>query len=97
MKFTFKKQPRETGLASVGNPYPDTDIKLNKKIVGQIVAPNWASKDGLWYIRLTRKKEGGWLWVQIKQKFESEPEAREWLQTNAEKVIALDLHSEEPD
>ena len=31
MKLTFKKHPRETGLAAVGNPHAMVDIKHNKK------------------------------------------------------------------
>ena len=57
MKFTFKKQPRETGLRAVGKPYPDTDIKVNKKRVGYISAPNWQTKSYAWLVRFAVKKE----------------------------------------
>lgn len=65
-KFTFKKEPRETGLAGVGNPNPDTRIKHNKKVVGCITGPNWMSKDNKWTVRfqVDEKEEGkGWRWA----------------------------------
>lgn len=39
--FAFKKQPRETGLASVGNPHKCVDIKIKGKVCGLISAPSW--------------------------------------------------------
>jgi hypothetical protein len=97
MSFTFKKQPKETGLSAVGNPYPDTDVKYHKKVVGYIAAPNWMSKSLIWKIRFRRKeeKDGQFSWITIKQQFDSEPAAREWIKTNAEKIIALGLYPEE--
>ena len=43
MKFniSFKKESKETGLRAVGNSYQSTIIKVNKKQVGIISAPNW--------------------------------------------------------
>ena len=103
-KFTFKKQPRETGLAAVGNPHPDTDIKHNKMLVGTISAPHWQSPDNLWRIRFMVAEEGGdnpncdWKWIQLKKKFDSEPEAREFLKERAEQILEhYDLHHQEPD
>lgn len=57
MKFTFKKQPRETGLAGVAHPYPNTDIKAGSKVVGEIVAPTWRTPDNKWHITLSVKDE----------------------------------------
>jgi hypothetical protein len=95
MSFTFKKQPKETGLSSVGNPYPNTDIKYNKKVVGHIVAPNWMSKDDVWKIRFMQKDEKNWHWITIQQQFGSEPEAREWIRANAERILKLGLYQED--
>ncbi len=107
MKFTFKKEPRVSGLAAIGNPNPDTQIKLNKKECGRIVGPVWSSTDKMWTIRFTVKKtvpddnpNCDWKWVQFKKKFETEPEAREYITQNAEKILnesSLTLHYFEDD
>ena len=101
-KFTFKKQPRETGLASVGNPHPDTDIKHNKKLVGYISSPNWSSPDNKWRIRLTVKKSEpddnpncDWKWIVLKKTFDTEPEAREFLNANVVEILDKNLHHDE--
>jgi len=94
--FSFKKEARETGLASVGNPNPSTIIKLEKLEVGYIAGPNWQSKDNLWRVRLMKKKEGGgWEWTTLAAKFEDEPAARAYLKENFARVCALGLHQEE--
>lgn len=85
--FTFKKEPKETGLRRVGNPYSNTQIKLNGGRVGIIVAPNWMTEDSLWRIRLTvtaskDERQCGWRGIEFKVRFETEPEARKWLQEN---------------
>lgn len=92
MKFTFKKEASEIGLARVGNPYPDTIIKHNKKQVGTIVAPNWMTEDQLWRVRFAVTKNDTWRWMIIKEKFATEPEAREWIQQNAERIAACGLY-----
>lgn len=102
-KFTFKKEPRETGLASVGNPNPDTQIKLDKKRVGTIRGPSWSSKDNLWRVMFVVKtdepehKHCGWKWVTLKKKFETEPEARLFVNEHFEKMLSLKLHKFEED
>lgn len=94
-KFTFKKEPRETGLRGVGNPRPNTIIKLNKQQVGIIYAPNWRTPDNLWTVRLIKKDETqencGWKWVTLKQRFGDEPTAREHLNKHFDAIIALGL------
>ena len=98
LKFTFKKQPKETGLRAVGTPYPDTDIKVNKKAVGYISAPNWQTKTIAWKIRLAVKKEittddpAGFKWVHISRSFGSEGDARQWIKDNSEELSKLDLY-----
>jgi hypothetical protein len=82
-KFTFRKQKQQTGLSGVGNPYPDTTIKISGQYVGHIVAPNWHSRDGKWCIRIVvtcpENESCGWSWVQFKARFDDEPSARAWL------------------
>lgn len=97
--FTFKKEKRETGLAAVGRPHPNTTIKYRKKCVGTIYAPYWASKDNLWHVRLMIVcDEGpGWKWVTLKQKFDDEPAARAYLNENEDRILKLNLHSHEDD
>lgn len=97
MKFTFKKQPRETGLRSVGNPYASVDIKHNKKVVGTIAAPNWMSKDGKWVVRFMQQDtETQWHWITLKTRFDDEAAARTFLVANADKIIAqIPLHHTE--
>ena len=99
MKFTFKKQPRETGLRAVGRPYPDTDIKVNKKIVGYISAPNWQTKGHAWRVRFAVKKESTidnpacFKWFSVSESFESEGDARQWIKdNNSEELSKLDLY-----
>lgn len=97
-KFTFKKQPRETGLAGVGNPHPDTYIKHNKKVVGCISSPNWRTPDNKWRIRLTVKDENDhcdWKWISLKKTFDTEPEAREFLNKHIDALLAKNLHYDE--
>jgi hypothetical protein len=103
MKFTFKKQPRETGLSSIGHPHPNVDIKLDGKVVGSIDAPTWASRNKGWVIRFTVMKDNinedgnpncEWKWVQINKEFETENDAREYIKNNSDQILyGLRLHS----
>jgi len=91
MKLSFKKQPKETGLATVGNPYQSVDIKADKKLVGTIYAPNWRTKDNLWsigFMVIDTEKHSGWKWVTLKFKGETEQECRDWLKENWEEIQA---------
>lgn len=99
MKFTFKKHPRATGLARVGDPNPNTDIRNLGKNIGWIAGPNYRSGDH-WRIWLSVKQDEhpGWTNVCLKAKFDTEPEAREWLQKNRTNLIMrYDLHYHEND
>ena len=97
-KFTFKKQKKETGLAAVGNPHPDTTIKHNKEGVGHISAPAWNTKDNKWRIRLMVEQEAkeddpcNWKWVTLKATFDTEPEARAFIQKHAEGILEKGLY-----
>lgn len=98
-KFTFKKEERPTGLVSIGTPYPDTNIKWQKKVVGYISAPNWHTKDHKWSIRLMIKKDEhpGWVWKTLKARFEKEPEAREFLNKHVDTIVGFGLYQEDDD
>jgi hypothetical protein len=98
MGFTFKKEPKETGLAAVGNPNSNTQIKLNKKQVGYIAGPSWLSKDNLWHVKFAVSEGKSFKWVTLKASFETEPEARVYLTTNFERITkTFSLHSFEDD
>lgn len=99
MKLSFKKHARETGLRAVGNPYPDTDIKLGGKKVGYLDAPSWNSADRQWRIRFAIKRQqapgfpANFDWVTLTARFDTEPEAREFVKQNIEKIKAkFDLY-----
>lgn len=85
-KFTFKKDPKITGLASVGHR-EGADIKYKGKKVGRLSAPQWNSRNNLWGIRFTALKtyklaEGEncpWYWITLKQTFDSEKQCRDFL------------------
>ncbi len=84
-KFTFRRQPREIGLAAVAHPYPQVDIKLRGEIVGAIIPPNAYSKDSNWRVRfmvVSEKEKCGWVWVAVKARFASEEEARAFVLEN---------------
>lgn len=101
-KFTFKKDAAETGLAAVGRPYPNTFIKLGGKKVGVIAAPIWSSPDKLWRVQLMVNKtvtddnpNCSWKWRVLKMKFETEPEARAFIQQNAADLQKLNLREDD--
>lgn len=104
-KFTFKKQPPTTGLASVAKPYPDTDIKYNKKKCGYISAPSrFGRHPDHWNICLMVLRDGPvteeepceWRWAFLKGLFDTEGEAREFLIKNQEIILQkYSLHYQE--
>ena len=99
-KFTFKKEPRETGLRAVGHSQPDTVIKLEKLPVGRIIAPCWSMEDGLWRVQVriakapTPEEPCEFRNAMLKKRFETEPEARQFLQSNFDSLIAWGLHQD---
>lgn len=101
MKFTFKKEPRETGLRAVGHPHRSVTIKLKKKKVGMIHAPYWASEEYKWKIMLMVEDPEGenrkWHWITLKARFDKEQEARDFLNEHIEEIMEkYDLHSMDP-
>lgn len=101
MRLTFKRQPPERGLASVGHTNRSVDIKIDKKVVGVISAPNWSTTDQKWRIRLTvddQTKHCGWKWIVLNIQFDDETQAREWLQNHITTIaIKFTLHPIEDD
>jgi hypothetical protein len=99
MKFTFKREKKETGLNGVGYPYQSSDIKLDGKIVGSISAPSWQTKDGLWRVMFTVKKEAttsepcAWRWITLKFRGKDDEECRKFILDNAETLIKFNLHT----
>jgi hypothetical protein len=100
-RFTFKKEPRETGLRAVGHPYQGVNIKLAGKNVGFIYPPSWNSKRDEWKVSLMIRREptaewaSDFTWANVKTLFKTEQEARDYLQANFEKIVLWDLHSVE--
>jgi len=103
-KFTFKKHPKHTGLYAVGHPYSSVDIKLNKKKVGQINAPN--GYDKRWQVGFTVVKKDimedgnpncSWKWVFVESCLATEEAARQYIKDNTEELLKLPLYSWEDD
>lgn len=77
MKLSFKKQPKETGLRSVGNPYPYVEIKGDKKKVGWIHPKSWqVDQYSVWFYV---KDGSGFKNVQLTFRCDTEQEAREFI------------------
>ncbi len=96
IKLTFKKHKRITGLAGVGYPYQNVDMKINGKIFGTIHSPNWNSTDNKWRITVSIIKNNimedgnpncNWMNILLKMKFEDENSAREWMKSHIDKII----------
>lgn len=95
MKITFKRQPKATGLAAVGNPHPNTDIKMDGKLVGTIVPPNWRDNGKEWLIMVRLKKplplpageNCTWYNAVLKPRFANEEAAREYATGNLPRIF----------
>lgn len=99
-KLTFKRGKRQTGLSGVGNPNPDTDIKCGGEKIGYIAAPNWQSKEHVWQVRLSVRKNLQemekepncyWKWITMKVTHESEALARAWVEKHWQ-TITTTIH-----
>jgi hypothetical protein len=102
-KLTFKKQPRETGLAAVGAGTPSIDILLDGKEVGVIDFndsvsvekwhPERANKIMVRFIVPASKKALAgnpncpWVWTRIMQEFADGNQAKAWVREHSEWVI----------
>ena len=91
-KFTFKREARSTGLAAIGNPYPNVEVKLGGKQVGWINAPCSGGSDK-WHIwfhieKSDPKAQCPFRNAKLKGEWGTEEEARDFLRTNAATLIA---------
>lgn len=90
-KFTFKRQPKDTGLARIGADETSSDIKLRGVVVGLLKSPTrgrWGEPDiPGWRVKFMVEREATpaepcpWRWATLKRRFDTEPEARAWLQS----------------
>lgn len=98
-KFTFKREPRETGLAAIAHPHANVQVKLDKKVVGYIAGPNRFSSNKGWQLNLMvedEKSSCGWVWIRMARQDETEEEARAWAQRQAANIVAkYKLYSQE--
>lgn len=84
-KFTFKLQPKATGLAAVGNSAQSADIKFEKKACGIIAAPNWQSKTRDYTARIAIKHNDptitncDWKWITLNIKDTDIQVVKNWL------------------
>lgn len=82
--ISFKRDPAETGLRSIGTPYPNVTIKWESKPFGVIYAPNWMTASGKWSISFkvskipTPESTGTWKWVRFLKVFDTEQDARKF-------------------
>lgn len=83
-----------TGLMGVGFPYQSVNIKVDKKVVGVIHAPNWQTKDNLWGVSFSVIKATpddnpncDWKWIHLKARFANEEDAREFVKNNIGDVV----------
>ncbi len=102
MGLTFKRGPKQTGLAAVGEPYASVEVKWDNKKIGSITGPTWTTKDNKWSVGFTVKTDeleehpSGWKWIFMKARFDNEDEARQFVKDNIGtimqryKIYALD-------
>lgn len=93
-KLSFKKEPKKTGLSSIGYPHQNIIIKVDKKYTGRIVAPNWQTDD-MWRVGFAIKKENpdnnpncDWKWIYFKNEFANEEEAREYVKKRIDVFVS---------
>lgn len=91
-KFTFKRQPKATGLARIANPYSSVDVKYKGKTMGIINPPSVHGKEHVWSAGFSIKTEKNWKWLFFKKTFQTEKEAREFFQEQIGFLLMQDLH-----
>ena len=97
VKFTFKNEPRSTGLASVGEGTPSIHVKYAGVEVGYIhFNDHWHSKRDMG-IRIsimiprtpTPDCSCPWKWAYITHSFTSGDEAKAYLNDNFERISKM--------
>jgi len=92
-KFTFRKEIFEGRYQSFERDH--TTIKLNKKEVGYIGESDWNKYVIRFAIKkdITKKDPAEFKWVSLKQTFENEKDAREYIKKNNDIIQnKLDLY-----
>lgn len=96
MRVTFKKNPKETGLAGVADPYQGADIKVDGKICGYISPISWQKDSFRIYLAVKSDKEHcGWRNVKLKSEFQTYDECKAFVKENLERIVEqnkLELH-----
>lgn len=98
--FTFKNQPKATGLAAVGNRIPNVTIKHNGKIVGWIDSPKARKNECTLYFHVKREPTPDWKSnfynVQMQHVTDSVEEMKLWLKENTESILStIDVYYRE--
>jgi hypothetical protein len=78
-RLSFKRGPKATGLARIGEPHAHVDIKIAGRMVGNIVPPHWSHKDSDWRVRVNvddPDKPGGWKSLLLVYRAKDEADAR---------------------
>ena len=92
LSVSFKKDKPETGLMAANFMLQGVTIKVNKKPMGYIYAPN--RQENWWSIGIQIIKDEkytnnnpncSWMWVRFEEKFETEAEARQFAKDNIER------------
>lgn len=92
-KFSFKLQPKATGLSAVGNTRQSADIKFEKAVCGIITAPNWMSKTNEYTARITVKHNDptithcDWRWVTLNIQSPDIQVVKDWLNEKAPSIL----------
>lgn len=95
MTCTFKNDTAPTGLARVSWT-KGCEVKFKKKVCGRIYPPSLWTKEGQYKLALRVKNETSWRWVELKARFDSLSEAKEWCKENWGKIMEkYDLHFQE--
>lgn len=95
MKFTFKHGPRPTGLAAVGDPYPQTDIKFDGKICGRILFSRQSRDWGIAVmvkITPTALDPAPFKNLAFETRFPSLADAKQYLLYKMDEILELNLH-----
>ena len=84
-QLTTKLRPRNTGLYSVGHPFPGMEIKLSGKVVG-FVQPISALKDSyeIWLRIKDEDSPCGWSNHKLKFSARTAEEVRAWIKEHSE-------------
>ena len=91
-KFTFKKYPVPSGLASVGFAH-GADIKLKKKTCGFYQESRYSRNFHVWFAIKEKQGNCDWKNIRLKVEFKNEEECRKWIQEHTSQIIqTLNLH-----